>query len=217
MVCIEASPRKNKPFPARRYPMFSQQGYLWKATVTKRESKKILLALQLDRMWYRVFDVKYDRSSNYRQAFLRANPAHNGTYRCVYCGRQIPVSKMTVDHVIPVSAAKSFPRARRRLHGRGVNDLRNLVPCCASCNEQKLDSLDIKWSIKATIGKYRLYWALRKIIPCLMIIWFIYMCTAGSWAQHLSFLRGNRWYDILLGIVTRMQTFLSETMAVLFS
>lgn len=43
---------------------------------------------------------------------------------CHYCGRQVGIKKLTMDHVIPLS------RGGRSTKG-------NLVPCCKSCNTAK--------------------------------------------------------------------------------
>lgn len=48
---------------------------------------------------------------------------------CVYCGRK---SKLTVDHVIPLSSA-------------GDHSEQNLVPCCKSCNSSKNKSELSEW------------------------------------------------------------------------
>lgn len=45
-------------------------------------------------------------------------------YRCVYCGRQLPVAQLTVDHI--------QPRVKR-----GDNSPGNLVTACQQCNGEK--------------------------------------------------------------------------------
>ena len=47
--------------------------------------------------------------------------------RCAYCGKEISVKEMQVDHIEP-----------RAFHERSsVNDVRNLNPSCRSCNHYK--------------------------------------------------------------------------------
>lgn len=46
-------------------------------------------------------------------------------WRCAYCARSLPVSQLTMDHVIPLS------------RGGHPIDRRNLVAACLSCNQQK--------------------------------------------------------------------------------
>ncbi len=45
-------------------------------------------------------------------------------YRCVYCGRILPATQLTVDHV--------EPRVKQGDHSRG-----NLVTACVPCNTTK--------------------------------------------------------------------------------
>ncbi len=52
-------------------------------------------------------------------------------HRCRYCGKQ---TKMTLDHVIPLSKG-------------GEHSKTNVVPACQSCNSKKHDSLDWGWLI----------------------------------------------------------------------
>ena len=44
--------------------------------------------------------------------------------RCAYCGKAIPISAATVDHVQPICQG-------------GESTWDNLVTCCISCNQRK--------------------------------------------------------------------------------
>ena len=55
---------------------------------------------------------------------------------CFWHGAQIRIYELTVDHVIPVIAAKCSAYFRRLLPD-GVNDPSNLVASCARCNMHK--------------------------------------------------------------------------------
>lgn len=46
-------------------------------------------------------------------------------WSCRFCGEHLPVSRMTIDHLIPLS------------RGGHPTDRRNLVAACASCNQRK--------------------------------------------------------------------------------
>lgn len=46
--------------------------------------------------------------------------------RCIYCGHELTVSNMTVDHIIPKSAG-------------GGDAETNLIACCKECNAKKAD------------------------------------------------------------------------------
>lgn len=43
---------------------------------------------------------------------------------CAYCGKQMPISEMQVDHMNPIRRG-------------GTNDMDNLMPSCRSCNHFK--------------------------------------------------------------------------------
>lgn len=57
---------------------------------------------------------------------------------CHYCKAVAPGIKMTVDHVIPMSAG-------------GDHDLPNLVVCCLSCNSSKKDQLPEVWQAQINL------------------------------------------------------------------
>lgn len=69
--------------------------------------------------------------------------------RCWYCGKQTnPFRDFHVDHVVPVASG-------------GTNELPNLVPCCAECNERKgAQSLEIfraRTELALGIADHRFY------------------------------------------------------------
>jgi 5-methylcytosine-specific restriction endonuclease McrA len=52
--------------------------------------------------------------------------------QCYYCGRQIPVAELTMDHVVPVARGGKSTRG-------------NVVPACKSCNTKKKQLLPMEW------------------------------------------------------------------------
>jgi 5-methylcytosine-specific restriction endonuclease McrA len=46
------------------------------------------------------------------------------SYHCAYCGTKLPLSKLTKDHVVPISKG-------------GANVIGNIVPACWDCNQNK--------------------------------------------------------------------------------
>lgn len=58
--------------------------------------------------------------------FTRRNLYRRDKYRCQYCGRKFPGSKLTIDHV--------FPRSKG-----GDNSFENCVTSCEPCNSKKAD------------------------------------------------------------------------------
>ena len=50
---------------------------------------------------------------------------------CAYCGCELTMQTMQVDHIVPVI------RWQGRREGRGTDDIDNLLPACRSCNNYK--------------------------------------------------------------------------------
>ncbi|MDY6324108.1 MAG: HNH endonuclease [Catonella sp.] len=119
-----------------------------------------------------------DRSANYRKIFFDNNrPYLFGLYICAYCGRLLPEDKVTVDHIYPVKIAQENPTIRKKLERKGyssINDPRNLVCACSSCNERKSANTN-GWIWKAKIGKNYFIWHIRKIIKFLICLVLIYL------------------------------------------
>lgn len=106
-------------------------------------------------------DTRYERSADYRRKFLAA--INSDKVFCAYCGRRVPISKATVDHIVPVQKAKQSRFARFLLRIRGihdVNDSRNLVCACASCNSKKRTKMGL-WIPAGIIGKLQWLWPIR--------------------------------------------------------
>jgi hypothetical protein len=61
--------------------------------------------------------------------------------RCAYCGQEITIRRMQVDHVIPkrhYSEQHGCLIVKCRLFTEyGLNDIQNLNPACHSCNNRK--------------------------------------------------------------------------------
>ena len=51
---------------------------------------------------------------------------------CYYCGRQVGIKALTMDHLVPLARG-----------GRSTKD--NLVPCCKECNNKKRTLLPVEW------------------------------------------------------------------------
>ena len=106
-------------------------------------------------------DTRYERSADYRRKFLAA--INSDKVFCAYCGRRVPISKATVAHIVPVQKAKQSRFARFLLRIRGihdVNDSRNLVCACASCNSKKRTKMGL-WIPAGIIGKLQWLWPIR--------------------------------------------------------
>ena len=51
---------------------------------------------------------------------------------CHYCGRRLPPSELTMDHVVPIIRG-----------GRSTRN--NVVPACKECNDKKKYLLPVEW------------------------------------------------------------------------
>jgi 5-methylcytosine-specific restriction endonuclease McrA len=69
------------------------------------------------------------------RALSRKNILLRDRYTCQFCGRVLPASELTLDHVVPRSRG-------------GHTDWDNLVACCHSCNNLKGDRLPEEASLK---------------------------------------------------------------------
>ena len=83
--------------------------------------------------------------------------------RCAYCGEEITLKQMQVDHIIP---KRNYSETHgclivgcQRFEEYGLNDIRNLNPACRSCNKWKsamtLD--DFRSEIAAQVDRLRRY------------------------------------------------------------
>lgn len=51
---------------------------------------------------------------------------------CAYCGVEISISQMQIDHLIPLEFAEVY-----EIQGIDLNSFENLMPSCRSCNNYK--------------------------------------------------------------------------------
>lgn len=83
--------------------------------------------------------------------------------RCAYCGEEITLKQMQVDHIIP---KRNYSEKHgcmivgcQRFEEYGLNDIRNLNPACRPCNNWKsamtLD--DFRSEIAAQVDRLRRY------------------------------------------------------------
>jgi 5-methylcytosine-specific restriction endonuclease McrA len=56
---------------------------------------------------------------------------------CAYCGKQITLREMQIDHLVPVRRGDSDADLAKRGVSRGTDDYSNLMPACRSCNFRK--------------------------------------------------------------------------------
>ena len=124
-----------------------------------------------------MYEDKYERSSNYRKIYFENNkPMFRDYYICAYCGMPLKGRYVTVDHIIPVKKAKRsrfYQKVMKSLNINDVNDPKNLVSACYSCNARK-SSKGRWWVIKGFIGKNKKYWIVNILFWFISINWVIY-------------------------------------------
>ena len=60
---------------------------------------------------------------------------YNG--HCAYCGKEITLKQMQVDHIVPLFRNDTDETLKGWGRERGTNDFDNLNPSCARCNRWK--------------------------------------------------------------------------------
>ena len=60
---------------------------------------------------------------------------YNG--KCAYCGCDISIKEMQIDHLVPLYRNDSDEQLNKWGKTRGTNDMSNLMPSCRSCNHYK--------------------------------------------------------------------------------
>lgn len=175
---VEIFTKQGQRFPSKKLCGFKKApNGAYCAAMSKREAVKALKKAEKLGLRGRYYEEKYDRNTTYRQTFIKKNPPRDGFYQCVYCGRLLRPNDMEVDHVIPVSKAKSSKKAIRLLHKKGVNNPANLVPSCHRCNMRKGTSISLWWRYRAKVGRHRAYWAARMLVILLAVVACMAYCS----------------------------------------
>lgn len=149
----------------------NQYGTYYHASMKNiQERNKLVQLLKKKHIRYRVYDSRQERSSTYRDEFFLYNIP---PYRCRYCHKKIDRKELQVDHIIPVSRVKTSVLARNLMYLQGfdnVNDVKNLAASCRTCNLKKGTKMGL-WYVRGILGKYRVYWVVRKIfiIVCVLL------------------------------------------------
>ena len=153
----------------------------------------------------KVYKKQYSRSSSYRNKFF-IETNNKKSYRCVYCGKTFPRKRITVDHIVPVSLTKRSKLARLLLKIRGcsgVNDIKNLVPSCNSCNNNKSDELNLKYMFLSRVGNYHFYWIIRLIVQISILILVMYLLLNNTSILKLIKYNLSLIYKYLIQILSK--------------
>lgn len=66
--------------------------------------------------------------------------------KCGYCGVELEIKKMQIDHIIPIFRGWKDKELEKYGLTRGTNEIDNLLPSCRRCN---------KWKGTFTIEQFR--------------------------------------------------------------
>src|SRR5512143_2162058 len=99
------------------------QGKVEVISVYDREVHSVSITFKLPSVIRLLRYVRIKRRFDY-VPFSRANIYARDEYSCQYCGRTLPASELTFDHVVPVAQG-------------GRKDWENIVTCCIGCNREK--------------------------------------------------------------------------------
>lgn len=142
--------------------------------VEDEDLKKTIRRCKRRRLTYFYYDKQFARAANYRKRFF---DAYEPPYRCRYCNKWLKESTVTVDHLIPVDAAKKSPKVQKLIINsglNGVNDIKNLVPSCPKCNRRKGNKMGL-WYVRGRLGSSKTYWRIRRLIKTAFLAAVIYL------------------------------------------
>lgn len=104
------------------------------------------------------------RRADYRRRFFSGHKPDLGKkYICVYCGRRLKKDSVTVDHLYPVGCVSRDVKLQKKLERQGIrniNDPKNLVASCQSCNARKGNRMGL-WILRGKLGRHLWLWWIR--------------------------------------------------------
>lgn len=166
---------KNK-IMLKTYGLQMNENGVYEGCLNKRDYKKLNAICLRKKLKLRLNNNFTIRSTDYRKKFFLENPPiFFNHYFCAYCGRIVGTKKITVDHLYPVNSTKKSLALQEKLKNKGysnINDIKNLVPACKTCNSLKSDKLGI-WIIRGKIGRIQSLWVPRHLIRITCLIIFI--------------------------------------------
>ena len=133
-------------------------GIDFSGNVNKHKMKKLQAFANIEGLHFRISNSLGYRRADYRRRFFAAHPPDLcGRYICVYCGKWLKKEKTVVDHLYPIGKVSGDYKLQKQLKKAGinnVNDPKNLVASCHSCNERKADSMGL-WLFRGKLGRFR--------------------------------------------------------------
>jgi len=131
--------------------------YLGKSRVIVEDDVEKIHSISLSIPLPRVISLlKFNRIPKRKVVYSKLNVIYRDDCTCQYCGKQLPINKLTVDHVIPVSRWHSIPAYKKP---ESVHSWENQVAACFSCNRRKgnrlLSEINMKLLKKPKEPKYQ--------------------------------------------------------------
>jgi len=121
--CAEVIDNDNGQFISYDFDSWCELSQL--AAVDKQPDEDYLQAVDFELKVPRIVRLtRFDRMPAQTVRFNRKNLFARDEHRCQYCGKNEPVHKLSLDHVVP------------RSHG-GATTWENIVCCCLRCNSRK--------------------------------------------------------------------------------
>ena len=118
------------------------------------------------------------RRTDYRRRYFASHKPDVGSrYICVYCGKWLKKDRVTVDHLYPVGKLSRDVKLQKKLEKKGirnVNDPKNLVAACPSCNSRKANHMGL-WVLRGKLGQNPLIWMARYLFRAAIV-------AGGVWA-----------------------------------
>lgn len=79
--------------------------YLVVHVLNEAEKNNLIKQIKKHHIRYRVYEKRWERSSNYRKKFFAYN---HPPFRCRYCNKPLTRKQVVVDHIYPVSKGKKI-------------------------------------------------------------------------------------------------------------
>jgi len=148
------------------------RSYYHKATKSREECEEMVTYCRYRGLNCCIYEKEYTRSNDYRKVFFENQNYQREYTLCAYCGLPLKVSKISVDHIIPVHKAKNTKEGRllMKIFGiRNINEVRNLCASCVRCNSKKGKKTGL-WVIRGFIGRIIPLWYVRWGIRGVLLI-----------------------------------------------
>ena len=141
----------------------TDDGIDFSGQVTKGNYRKIRKYCEKNDLTVRLTNALGRRRADYRRRFFRSHKPDIGKrYICVYCGKWLKREKVSVDHLYPIGQASRDVRLQKKLSRQGIrniNDPKNLVAACQSCNARKANQMGL-WILRGKLGRHPGFWLL---------------------------------------------------------